>query len=164
MSDEYTSKFEGITSTAAGDKRVAEYARKAVIDNEGLMTEDAYFLNAKTGKPISHSKLGELGGAVELPSYPGKIIVLHNHPNSKSFSFKDFATINNNSEIEIMIAAGHDGTVHFIRVGNGKRLDLSDDKGIKQRENTWARLNKEYGDREALKKITNELGWIYYVK
>ncbi|MCL2054774.1 MAG: hypothetical protein FWG90_10140 [Oscillospiraceae bacterium] len=164
-SKEYAQKFSGVTSSAKGDKLVAEYARQAILDNAGHNTEDAYFLNAKNGKLISHQKLGEYGGKLEMPLVGVKLIVLHNHPNSTSFSFKDFVTVNNNSEIAMMIAVGHDGTVYSLSVGNGTRIDLSDESDYNFFDRQWGCLCRDYGSgRGALEKIIDKMGWDFYVK
>ncbi|MCL2054646.1 MAG: hypothetical protein FWG90_09495 [Oscillospiraceae bacterium] len=158
-SEDYIKKFSGITSTSTGDKRIAEFAKQAIIDNYGLITEDVYFLNVNDGKLISHKKLGEYGGSIELPSTKEKLIALHNHPNSVSFSFKDFVTVNNNPEIKTMIAAGHDGTVHILAVENGERLDLTDKNDFEYYYRQWAIAYIENGgDFGANSKFTEELG------
>ena len=166
-SEEYVQKFIGITSSVEGDKLVAGYALKAILNNKGHDTEDAYFLNSKSGELISHYKLGELGGSIELPKLKKdeKLILIHNHPNSASFSFRDFVTTNNFPEIETMIAAGHDGTVYFLSVSEGKRLVITDNNEYNHYRNAWSRLYRDNGgDCGALTIISKELGWIYHVK
>jgi hypothetical protein len=167
-SESYAEKFVGITASEKGDRLVAYYARKSVLDNDGLETEDVYFLNAKSGRLIKHQKLGELGGSVpELPKTkkPVKFIALHNHPNNASFSFKDITTLNNYPEIILMLAAGHDGTVYFLSVNDGKRLDLIDRNVFNFTKNYWQRQCRNCGGSYgALIKIANELGWNFYVK
>jgi hypothetical protein len=164
-SEKYAEKFGGVTASEKGDRLVAYYARKAVLDNDGLETEDVYFLNAKSGRLIKHQKLGELGGGIELPKTDGKIIVVHNHPNSKSFSFDDFITLNDHQQIKTMIAAGHNGTVYFLSVGDGKRLLIKDDNAYKHYQRGWQRFSRDlksgYG---AIEKFSEGLGWAFYVK
>ncbi|MCL2055123.1 MAG: hypothetical protein FWG90_11920 [Oscillospiraceae bacterium] len=167
-SEEYVQKFIGVTSSFEGDKLVSEYALQAILNNEGNNTEDAYFLNAKSGELIEHYKLGELGGSIfELPKLDNdeKIIAIHNHPNNVSFSFKDFVTMNNFSEIKTMIAAAHNGAVYFMSVGNGRRLSLYEDNQKLYYENLWGRFYRDIGgDDGALREFAGGLGWIFYVK
>jgi hypothetical protein len=160
----YEGKFEGLTSSAKGDKAVADYARKAVLDNDGLETEDVYFLNARSSKLIKHQKLGTLGGRVELPEGTDKLIVVHNHPNSGAVSFNDLLAFNNSPEIETMIAAAHDGTVYILNIGNGIRVDVSDEKEFAFFRNQWGRFKRSYGGIGAISIIAEKWGWNFYVR
>ena len=166
-SDEYAQKFKGVTASDRGDELVAHYARQAVLDNDGLATEDVYFLNAKNGQLIEHKKLGELGGTLlELSKLKndGMIVVVHNHPNSIAFSFNDVVTLNDYPEFRTIIAAGHDGTVYFLSIGDGRRLELSDNMEFGFFDRYWARHCRDYGSRVALEKISEEMGWRFNVK
>ena len=160
----YIDKFTGITSTLKGDKLVAYYAMKSVLDNDGLETEDVYFLNAKSGKLFKHQKLGNLGGSVELPENSGQFVVVHNHPNSAVFSLKDLITVNAEHMIKTMIAAGHNGAVYFLSVDAGIRLDLSDEANCNFFERYRMRLCRKYGSQGALVKIAEEMRWNFRVK
>lgn len=108
-------------------------------------------------------KTGAYGGNVQIAigGYnKNSLILVHNHPNSAAFSFEDFVTLNNNPEIKTMIAAGHNGKVYKMSVGNGKRLDLSDEKMYTILENEWQRVfRKTNGALGAILKFTKELGW-----
>jgi hypothetical protein len=167
-SESYAGKFEGITMSEKGDRLVADYARKAVLDDDGIGTEDVYFLNAKNGRLIKHQKLGELGGSVpDVPSVKKgeEVIVVHNHPNSASFSFADFVTLNDYPEVSVMIAAGHDGTVYFMSVCGGRRLDLSDHNEYLYYEKAWQRMCRDLGgEYGAMVKMAKGLEWKFYVK
>ena len=165
-SNAYMLKFKGLTSSEKGDELVAHYARQAVLNNDGLSSEDAYFLNAKNGKLLKHQKLGEFGGTVEeLPKLKkGELILLiHNHPNNTAFSYVDFVTLNDFPEIKTMIAAGHDGKVFILSVGDGERLDLSDENELRYYKNQWANAYIRFGgDLGAVKQFAKEWGWIFY--
>jgi len=163
-SEAYIEKFSGVTFSPIGDKRVAEFARLAITANEGKFTEDVYFLNAKNGKVISHQKSGEYGGSVYLPLTNDKMIALHNHPNSASFSFEDIVTLNNCPEIKTMIAVGHNGCVYFLEVNNGNRLDLSDKSCVDGLKMSWQRDSMKYGKEKAIDLLIESLRWLYYVK
>ncbi|MEG0671917.1 hypothetical protein [Clostridium sp.] len=92
------------------------------------MFEDLYILDAKTGKTITYvtqdteqgikktAKLEEI-----LNRKDKDYIVIHNHPNSSTFSESDLKTLFNSNSISKMMAIGHDETVFKI---NSKNLDI----------------------------------------
>ena len=115
------------------------------------------------GKPIKLNEYGTQGKGVALPigdCMPGSIILVHNHPNSTAFSFDDFTTLNNNPEIRTIIAAGHDGTVYRLSVGNGKRLDMSNKLDYNYYYNRWKSIFSEgNGDISSVIAFSKALGW-----
>lgn len=164
-SKNYMRKFKGVTSNAIGDKLVGEYCKKAIIGNDGQKTETAYIHSSLTGRLKGGPyNLGEFGGEFKLPK--GKdFILVHNHPNSTAPSFDDFVTLNDFPEIKTIIAAGHDGTVYTLSVGNGKRLDLSSVKEYEFIRNKWNRYYRDLnGDLGAITTFCEEYGWIFNVK
>lgn len=157
----YFQNYKGITSNSIGDMQVMKYAKKSIYANDGLETEDIYLLKAFSGRFINHQKTGAYGGVldIDIEKYkPNSLVLVHNHPNSSAFSFSDFVTMNDFPQIKTMIAAGHDGTVYKMSVGNGKRLDLSDEREYTVVENQWNRLCKT-GLTNAIKEFTQMLGW-----
>lgn len=166
-SKNFMRKFKGITPTPIGNKLVGEYCKKAILANDGFETETVYILNSKTGRIKGNAiNLDKFGGKLQLPD--GKenaFIIVHNHPNSVAPSFDDFVALNNSPEIKTLIAAGHDGTVYFLSVGNGSRLDLSNNLNLELTRMEWQRCYKDLnGDLGALTKFCEKYGWDLNVK
>lgn len=178
-SKEYLQKFRGVTPYKSGSRRVGEACRSVIKDNDGKSTETIHILYSRNGRTaFDPIHLGELGGSFKPPwkdnreqrrkKNKGKhnaYILVHNHPNSTTFSFDDFVTLNDNPEIKTMIAAGHDGKVYFLTVGEGKRLDLSNENERNLARKAWNRLYRDLnGDEGALKTFCDEYGWKVYEK
>lgn len=170
-SKEYIKKFKGVTAHRIGDKRIMDFAKKAIYDNDGTENETVYLADSINGvsntKPIKLGAYGQDGVQLPINNYAkNTFILIHNHPNSAAFSFSDFVTLNNCPEIKTMIAAGHNGTVYKLSVGKGIRLDLSDEIEYNHYNMLWSRLfNNAHdintGDAVAVQAFSEELGWSF---
>lgn len=166
-SDKYVDKYRGLTKFGFGDKNIMRNAREIIKNCDGTEFEEIrlfkYSSGKMHGKPIKLNEYGTQGKGVALPigdCKPGSIILVHNHPNSTAFSFDDFTTLNNNPEIRTIIAAGHDGTVYRLSVGNGKRLDMSNKLDYNYYYNRWKSIFSEgNGDISSVIAFSKALGW-----
>ena len=166
-STEYADKYRGLTKFGFGDKNIMRNAREIIENCDGTEFEELRLFKYSSGKihgkPIRLNEYGTQGQGVGLPigdCKPGSIILLHNHPNSTAFSFDDFATLNNNPEIRTIIAAGHDGTVYKLSVGNGKRLDLRSNMDYNFYYNRWKSIYRNgNGDISSVIEFSKALGW-----
>lgn len=166
-SNEYADKYRGLTKFGFGDKNIMRNAREIIENCNGTGFEELRLFKYSSGKihgkPIRLNEYGTQGQGVGLPigdCKPGSIILLHNHPNSTAFSFDDFTTLNNNPEIRTIIAAGHDGTVYKLSVGNGKRLDLRNNMDYNFYYNRWKSIYRNgNGDISSVIEFSKALGW-----
>ena len=80
-----------------------------------------YAVDSSTGRILTYIKGKSING-IEMSrklnnlltnSPKGNIIIMHNHPNSSTFSKKDISTALKYPSIAETVAAGHDGTVFF---------------------------------------------------
>jgi len=60
------------------------------------------------------------------PLYKGKVITLHNHPSSSSFSPKDVSTLNDIRQIECSVIQGHDGSLYYLRKRDFRKNDFTE--------------------------------------
>lgn len=141
-------------------------AKRCIRTNDGIKHENAVILTSGIGRQIGEDiPLGANGGHIDIPKgKPNSLIVVHNHWNSSPFSYTDFVLANNNPEIKVLLAVGHNGTVYKLSVKNGKRLDISEKKSYDHyRMDFQRRYNIETGDHEALVYYATSLGWEYDV-
>jgi hypothetical protein len=161
-SPEYLKKFKGVTKTSIGDRSVMAAAKRCITANDGTEMENAVILSSSFGVQKGNDiKLGLRGGHIDIPQgKQNSYIVVHNHGNSSPFSYEDFVLVNNDPRIKTLIAAAHNGTVYKISVGNGKRLDISDE--MKYNHYMMA-FNRNYdhktGNLAFLTGISKHLGW-----
>lgn len=166
-STEYVDKYRGLTKFGFGDKNIMRNAREIIENCDGTEFEELRLFKYSSGKihgkPIRLNEYGTQGQGIGLPigdCKSGSIILLHNHPNSTAFSFDDFTTLNNNPEIRTIIAAGHDGTVYRLSVGNGKRLDLRSNLDYNYYYNRWKSIYRNgNGDISSVIEFSKALGW-----
>lgn len=171
-SNKYVHKYRDLTKFGFGDKNIMRNAIEIIENCDGTEFEEIrlfkYLSGKMHGKPIKLNEYGTQGRGVGLPigdCKPGSIVLLHNHPNSTAFSFDDFSTLNNNPEIRTIIAAGHDGTVYRLSVGNGKRLDMSNELDYNYYYNRWRAIyNNGHGDISSVIAFSKALGWEFEKK
>lgn len=105
-------------------------------------------IDAKTGGRVHPSVAGEKG-YVNFPraltdylkdAPEGSVIMVHNHPESSSFSDADLNIVSKFPSVEWMTVIGHNETMYAVRVGKGKRPDFD---AIKK---AWMAANDAYYD------------------
>ena len=60
------------------------------------------------------------------PPYKGKLITIHNHPSSNSFSPKDVSTLNVIKQIECSVIQEHDGSLYYLRKHDFRKNDFTE--------------------------------------
>lgn len=164
-SSKYAEKYRGLTKFGFGDKNIMRNAREIIENCDSTEYEELrlfkYSSGKMHGKPIRLDAYGSKGISLPIGDCKrGSIILLHNHPNSTAFSFEDFVTLNDNPEIRTIIAAGHDGTVYRLSVGNGKRLDIRNNLDYNFYYNRWKSIySTGNGDISSVIAFSKELGW-----
>lgn len=122
-SREFANKFKGKYENVDVENAVVKACRQLVKNRNGTFYEEAFFIDAKTGKTVSYVK-GKQKNGVNMPenlkkhltNAPEKsIIMIHNHPNSSPFSTADFLTAAGYSSCYEAIACGHSGVVYSFR-------------------------------------------------
>ena len=119
----FADKFKGKYENADVENAVVNACRQLVKNRNGTFYEEAFFIDAKTGKTVSYVKIKQKNG-VNMPKDLKKyltnareksIIMIHNNPNSSPFSTADFITATGYSSCYEAIACGHNGDVYSFR-------------------------------------------------
>lgn len=125
-SDEFASKFKGLTSNPDADRRLLMCARAMLEHRSGTEREDLYLVSVLDGKIK-----GKNVGSKERLSVPenssvknavateprGTLVGIHNHPSNIPPTGSDFVTAGSRG-YNMGVVVLHDGTVYAYRVGN----------------------------------------------
>lgn len=166
-SEEYENKFDSIVDKKVKASVIKE-TRSIIKKNDKKNTESMAFINEK-GKAISRQDTGVFGGEIDISviedEAENSVILTHNHPGSTAFSDSDIALLLDKPQIETIIAAGHNGTVYMLDVGDGIRLEtnntLNENKVIQEYKRLYDILKDPNKVVESLAKKYN---WNYEVK
>lgn len=118
-SQAFADKFKGKYENEQVEQAVVSACRKIVKNRNGTFFEEAYFIDAQTGRTISYVK-GKQKYGIEMPEKLKKlltnaneksIIMIHNHPNSSPLSRADYLTSSNYKSCYEALAVGHNGDV-----------------------------------------------------
>lgn len=157
-SDTYKEKFVGL-----GGKRVIsttiKESRRCIRLNDKTRSERGVFIDT-SGKSV-FSFTGENSSADYRRFNFSKhkensLVLVHNHPSGGSFSADDILTISDNQQIKTIVAAGHNGTVYQLSIGDGKRVD----------KEIYSEYNKtmekfSYDSHKTLEWLSKKYGWRY---
>ena len=119
----FADKFKGKYENADVENAVVNACRQLVKNRNGTFYEEAFFIDAKTGKTVSYVKSKQKNG-VNMPKDLKKyltnareksIIMIHNHPNSSPFSRPDYLTSSEYKSCYEALAVGHNGDVFSFR-------------------------------------------------
>jgi len=122
-SQAYADKFKGKYENEQVENAVVSACRQIINNRNGTFYEEAYFIDARTGRTISYIK-GKQKNGIEmsdelkkhLTNAPEKsIIMIHNHPNSTPPSTEDFVTAAGYKSCFEAISCGHNGDVYAFR-------------------------------------------------
>jgi len=159
--------------------RVVEYATGEPM-GEGVLKDIILGTDKRTQVEITDKQWEEINKEDD------KYILIHNHPDSISFSFGDIVAFHRNKGLKCMIVVGHDGSVYFLS-GKGKLPNVPDnqdelegyikdrDSGIQEKMVKLYMLKYKGGTKNIAKKlkraynevIRNELesmGYVYNAK
>lgn len=111
----YKSKYKGMTNDSKIDTILAREAVAALKHRQGTLKEDLVYINPENGKILrnrSHSVDSQVPPTEKMKALlnanPGKIIAIHNHPESSVPSAPDlYAAIN----YDFGIVAAHNGVI-----------------------------------------------------
>ncbi|HAG12388.1 MAG TPA: hypothetical protein DCG49_00820 [Ruminococcus sp.] len=141
-SDAFAQKFKGKYENQAVEDAVVAACRQIIKNRNGTSFEEAFFIDAHTGKTFSYVK-GKKENGVDMPESlknsltsrrKSSIIMIHNHPNSSPLSSNDYATSSEYASLFEVIACGHNGDVYVFRDTFGTAGDII----------TYADGSKEY--------------------
>lgn len=123
-SPEYRRKFDGISANQDIDEKICTYARKAIYDNDGRLTESMYLFDANNGNVIAaiDKEQDKIESGIrytadfkerlqEAREKGIRIIALHNHPEGYPPSADDFRKAYENGYI-MGIVAGANGQLY----------------------------------------------------
>ena len=122
-SDAFAQKFKGKYENQAVEDAVVAACRQIIKNRNGTSFEEAFFIDAHTGKTFSYVK-GKKENGVDMPEslksrltnrQKSSIIMIHNHPNSSPLSSNDYATSSEYASLFEVIACGHNGDVYVFR-------------------------------------------------
>lgn len=122
-SQAYADKFKGKYANEQVENAVVSACRQIIKNRDGTFYEEAYFIDARTGKTVSYVK-GKQKNGIEmsdelkkhLTNAPEKsIIMIHNHPNSTPPSTEDFVTAAGYKSCFEAVSCGHNGNVYAFR-------------------------------------------------
>lgn len=129
----YTDKFTGIGKNHAVDVIARNKTIDILDEKNGTNQESAVYLDFDIGKEIVYNNKTKQEFGVNLTDkeksdiskYKGKLIAIHNHPQSTRPSFGDLLTMQNQKNVVKVIVAGHNGKVYIISNMN-RTIDLVD--------------------------------------
>lgn len=118
---EYKGKFKGIGNNKVVDNNICKYTKQILQHRENTLYEDLYVIDKETGKIIAFETGSKIPKQInfsddtieKITGYKGKLILVHNHPKSSTFSPADINLLTNAESIDTIIACGHDGGVHI---------------------------------------------------
>lgn len=158
-SKEYKNKFKQFGSDFfSGIARDTVYvsAREAIKNNYGSMSEEVSVIGNILGIIKDRQYSDGLSVSFNIPKgRAGAYTVIHNHPNNAPLSIEDIVTASECPSIRTMMAASHDGKIYWLQIGNGKRLDVTNEM---LRKNTFEAF---YLKTEWARVITNNNGDFY---
>lgn len=158
-SKEYKNKFKQFGSDFfSGIARDTVYvsAREAIKNNYGSMSEEVSVIGNISGMIKDRQYSDGLSVSFNIPKgRAGAYTVIHNHPNNAPLSIEDIVTASECPSIRTMMAASHDGKIYWLQIGNGKRLDVTNEM---LRKNTFEAF---YLKTEWARVITNNNGDFY---
>ena len=170
-SKEYKNKFKQFGSDFfSGIARDSVYvsAREAIKNNYGSMSEEVSVIGNISGIIKDRQYSNGLSVSFNIPKgRAGAYTVIHNHPNNAPLSIEDIVTASECPSIRTMMAASHDGKIYWLQIGNGKRLDVTNEMLRKntnealELKNLWARfISNNGGDfYAALSKLAESYNW-----
>lgn len=170
-SKEYKNKFKQFGSDFfSGIARDTVYvsAREAIKNNYGSMSEEVSVIGNILGIIKDRQYSDGLSVSFNIPKgRAGAYTVIHNHPNNAPLSIEDIVTASECPSIRTMMAASHDGKIYWLQIGNGKRLDVTNEMLRKntnealELKNLWARfISNNGGDfYAALSKLAESYNW-----
>lgn len=165
--DEYKEKFKGIGNSKVVDNNIYKYTKQTLQHRENTLYEDLYAIDKDTGKMVAFETNSKIPKQInfsddtieKIIGYKGKLILVHNHPKSSTFSPADINLLTNAESIDTIIACGHDGGVH---IASGLRKQFSIAQEFKK-EYTRHRKNG-FTDFTAREKAWKDLSIIYDFK
>lgn len=120
-SDEYMSKFKGITNNEEVDSKICEYSRAILKDRSGTKNETLILLDKRTGDEILtiHADTGQhivyseadKKAISEAKKEGAEIVSIHNHPTGYPPTADDCVSAKIRG-YDMGVACGHNGTVH----------------------------------------------------
>lgn len=122
-SQAFADKFKGKYENEQVEQAVVKACRQVVKNRNGTFYEEAFFIDAQTGRTISYVK-GKKKNGIEAPeklkqyltnAREKSIIIIHNHPNSSPLSRADYLTSSSYRSCYETIAVGHNGDVYSFK-------------------------------------------------
>lgn len=159
-SKKYADKFKGRYANPEVEKAVAKACRQLIKNRNGTNYEEAYFIDATTGKTISYVK-GKKPNNVNMSeklkrrltnAKDHSIIMIHNHPNSSPFSVEDYITSSNYKSVFEVIACGHNGDVYTFRNTygtKGREIKVHNYEAVRDYRVSYSKHSKRTTDFEA---------------
>lgn len=159
----FEKKFQGISDVEVIDSIIVSRCKEILKNRDETFFEELFAIDAQTGKTLTYIK-GKQKNSVQMTSKLQKlltnskensIIIVHNHPNSSTFSTKDVSTMIKYKSIRQTIAIGHNGDVFNIgeiprnesiieefRVSYTKHRNMWSD--FTSREKAWDDVSKKW--------------------
>lgn len=122
-SQAFADKFKGKYENEQVEQAVVKACRQVVKNRNGTFFEEAFFIDAQTGRTVSYVK-GKKKNGIEAPeklkqhltnAREKSIIIIHNHPNSSPLSRADYLTSSSYRSCYETIAVGHNGDVYSFK-------------------------------------------------
>lgn len=157
-SKEYHDKYVDLTEHKVVNEAMYQEAMKMLEHRDGTPFEDMVAIDARTGKVIlsvtDSEDIGKLTISQEdydkIVNYNGKLILLHNHPNSSRTSYTDISRLKENS-VYAIASVGHDGSISYV-------YDLKENFDIEKFwEEAYNNYKEIYGDNILAKHYATDL-------
>ena len=122
-SQAFADKFKGKYENEQVEQAVVKACRQVVKNRNGTFYEEAFFIDAQTGRTVSYVKDKKRNGAEmseELKKHltnarEKSIIMIHNQPNSSPLFSTDYLTASSYNSLYETVACGHNGDVYVFR-------------------------------------------------
>lgn len=134
-SNDFISKFKSITDNPETNAKIAEYAKRAVLDNSGTLYESMYLIDAKSGdliasidstvdkKELYIEYTNAYKNALNMARSNGaEMIAIHNHPMGDPPSLDDISSMAKHGYTHSLVI-GANGQVYSCENPMGKLFD-----------------------------------------
>lgn len=159
---------QAVSSVEHITNNLVDHAKTVIKNNDGKVTESFVLAQSRTGAKATRGQAGEHGGTLSAKAIQlldsgktGQYVLIHNHPLSGSFSLDDIDLLISTNSIGTLVAAGHDGKVYTLSIGDGNRL------GREELYKQWKEVMQkdDINDLETQDRVLNLLanvnGWKY---
>ena len=152
-SQEYRDKFRSITDNDKANETLHDKAIHILEHRQNTELEDMYLIDSETGKVVATQVNSQTPHLVDyndgmlqaIKKYPGRLISIHNHPNSMPPSGSDFVS-NYGRDYKLGVVVAHNGDIYVYNNRSGELTTRHIDRVLDNYQSPeWPKLFEELG-------------------